>query len=407
MARDRRGAKRGPAREPDPVGPRLREPPVARRRAGGRRERPPASVEPVRAGGRPASRDGPGRRSASGDLARPRTPRAAVLHVLVRVHAAPGAAVGLPLLFRLWTRRARGDGRRGRVGLLDLRALLGRVERGAGDGDLPAVAARPSPARARAGPRGDRPDGRRAVARILRRTPRVLLPWRRRGRRLLPLGALRGEWPGTRDRRRARSRRARPAAVGPAALSAPRGDPALRGVPRAPAVAGIGERPPVGAAGGGGEAASSGRAAVRPRHLRPEPRPDAAQRRLRDAPRLRRRGALPAGSRGSWSKAAGRARTLDLPRLRARGPRVRREPAGPPRSDFTAARVRARPQLPAGVPGRPGALGPGGFRGPPRRDGKRRPAARGRLRGRRRRAPRGVPSLRGRSSRIGPCRPPS
>ncbi len=121
----------------------------------------------------------------------------------------------------------------------------------------------------------------------------------------------------------------RPASLRPAALPASRGDPALGGVPRAPRGAREGGFPAVGPCPGSGEASSPRRAAFRPRHLREEPRADAAQRRLGNAARLRGRGALSAGARRARPPLEGRARPVDLRRPRRRWPRLRRERPGP------------------------------------------------------------------------------
>ncbi len=175
MARDRRIAGRAPARQSDPLGSRLREPAVAGGGPRGRRQRPTSAVEPVRAGGQPAARDRAGGRAAPGDLARAVAPGSLLVHVFLRLHPPAGAPVGISLLFRLSTRHARRHGRRGRMGLLDLGGLLGRLERGAVDGDVSAPAPRTPPARAIPGPRFDRPDGRCSLAVVLRRPPRVVL----------------------------------------------------------------------------------------------------------------------------------------------------------------------------------------------------------------------------------------
>ena len=111
---------------------------------------PPAALEPIRSRGQSAPRDRAGGRPASGDVARHLAAGAALLDVLLHVHALSRAAFGLPLLPGLRPRRAGGSDGRGRLGLLDVSAVLERLERRALDGDVSAAAARAAPSRARA-----------------------------------------------------------------------------------------------------------------------------------------------------------------------------------------------------------------------------------------------------------------
>ena len=157
-------------------------------------------------------------------------------------------------------------------------------------------------------------------------------------------------------------------------------------------------RAPGRAAARGGAAAAARPASVRPRHLRKEPRPGRAPRRLRDAPRLRGRRALSPGAPGVDGPAPAHARPGDLPRVPGRGPRVRRELSRTSRRDVAVAGLRPRPELPARVSRRPGAGRPGRSRGRAPRDAGRRRARSGA----RRRRLRG-PSFSGRSCSRCPC----
>ncbi len=406
LARDRRERRRAAAREPDPLGPRVRQPALARGREGGRGQRPASPVEPVRPRGQPRcwARPRPAcctprRGSASGCRSRSRSrspaPSRSFSPCSRRFCSSPtigcrlpprcsersgwgfstfvlfwlGWSVGpstatFPLLLLGLRRLAREPGRRA-IGLTTAALWLSFCG-GHPESFFHGVAA--------AG---------------------VYFLWELFGscrKRARPSPGDRSG-PGRRD--------PRAPADGPAALSAARSDPAFRRVPRAPPGAGARRRAPVGADPRGRAADAAGRASVRARHLREEPRADRARRRLGDAARLRRRGALPARRLRALAPSAPRARPRDLPGLPRGGAPLRGERSGRARPDVASARLRPGPQLPARVSRGPRPFGARGLRrgASDRRRARRRPAARPRLRrrgaGPRRRVPVRATGVRG------------
>src|SRR5206468_13073560 len=86
-------------------------------------------LEPVRAGGQPSARRGAGRDLPSLHVAGNLPAGPVVMDVLLRVHDLSRAPLRLPPFPRFPSAPAAGARRGGRMGLLDLRSLLLRLER--------------------------------------------------------------------------------------------------------------------------------------------------------------------------------------------------------------------------------------------------------------------------------------
>ena len=235
LAAARRGRR---AAQPDPLGPRVREPARGAPRCA-RRSRT-AAPRSGTASSSAARRCSARRRPASST---PSTwlglwlPLRALLDVLVHVHALSGAPLGVPLLPRLRARRAGGARwARSAWGFSTYLVFWVGWSVGPSTATFPLLAARAAAPRARTRPGRPRADGGGAVPLALRRPPGVASFTRpRRGAAYFLVGALRAPAGGAASAIAGALGAGVLALLlcGPAALPAARGDPALRRVPRA------------------------------------------------------------------------------------------------------------------------------------------------------------------------------
>src|SRR6266540_7015065 len=223
---DRPGAQPGSLRR------RLCKPAVEKRRPRVARKRKDSPLEPLRA----CRESSISRRRRcippSGDLARDLSARRAFVPLLLHVHALSRARLRLPLLPGPRAAARSGSPGRGRLGILDLSSLLGRLCHRTYDLDLPSASLESAPRRPAAGRGFGRPRGRRAASRTCGRTSGELLPLPGGGSNLLRLG---DREPAARSdplpRRGARRGTSRAAARGAALSSVARCAPSNRDLP--------------------------------------------------------------------------------------------------------------------------------------------------------------------------------